>query len=84
MSFLLSSPGVTNLPDVFQKYPKRGVLILRLIDDIMRQASPLSDGERELIFTYISGLNACGFCYHSHVPAATAFGLTKRFLRQVA
>jgi hypothetical protein len=24
MSFLLSSPGTTNLPDVFQKYPKRG------------------------------------------------------------
>lgn len=77
MSFLLSSPGVTNLPDVFQKYPKRGVLILRLIDDIMRKESPLSDGERELIFTYVSGLNACGFCYHSHVPAATAFGINE-------
>lgn len=78
MSFLLSSPGVTNLPDVFQKYPNRGVLILRLIDDIMRKESPLSDGERELIFTYISGLNACGFCYHSHVPAATAFGIDEK------
>jgi hypothetical protein len=59
MSFLLSSPGITNLPDVMNLYPGRGSLILRLIDDIMRKESQLSDGERELIFTYISGLNAC-------------------------
>jgi AhpD family alkylhydroperoxidase len=75
MSFLLSSPGTTNLPDVFQKYPKRGIMILHLIDDIMREESPLTDGERELIFTYISGLNSCSFCFHSHVPAATAYGI---------
>lgn len=37
MSFLLSSPGTTNLPDVFEKYPERSVLILHLIDDIMRK-----------------------------------------------
>lgn len=75
MSFLLSSPGTTNLPSVFEKYPERGVLILRLIDDIMRKESPLTDGERELIFTYISGLNDCGFCFHAHAPAAIAFGI---------
>jgi hypothetical protein len=39
MSFLLSSPGVTNLPDVMNLYPERGSLILRLIDDIMRKES---------------------------------------------
>jgi hypothetical protein len=71
MSFLLSHPGTTNLPDVFQKYPKRGIIILHLIDDIMRKESPLTDGERELIFTYISGLNSCSFlfsfaCSRSH------------------
>jgi len=75
MSFLLSSPGTTNLPDVFEKYPERGVLILRLINDIMRKESQLSGGERELIFTYISELNACQFCFHSHAPAATALGI---------
>lgn len=77
MSFLLSSPGTTNLPDVFEKYPERGVLILRLINDIMRKESPLTDGERELIFTYISGLNDCGFCFHSHASAAIALGIDK-------
>ncbi|MEY4126792.1 MAG: peroxidase [Gammaproteobacteria bacterium] len=75
MSFLLSSPGITNLPDVMNLYPGRGSLILRLIDDIMRKESQLSDGERELIFTYISGLNACQFCFHSHAPAAEALGI---------
>ena len=75
MSFLLSSPGATNLSDVLEKYPERGSLILRLIDDIMRTDSPLTHGERELIFVYISGLNACQYCFYSHTPAATAFGI---------
>ena len=75
MSFLLSSPDTTNLPNVMELYPERGSLILRLIDNIMRKESQLSDGERELIFTYISGLNACQFCFHSHAPAATALGI---------
>lgn len=35
----------------------------------------MSDGERELIFTYISGLNDCQFCFHSHASAATALGI---------
>ena len=59
MSFLPSSPGPTNLPDVFQKYPQRSVLMLRLIDNILRGESPLSVAERELIFAYGSGQNAC-------------------------
>ncbi|HYE37617.1 carboxymuconolactone decarboxylase family protein [Methylocaldum sp.] len=83
MSFLPSSPGVTNLPDVFAKYPKRGSLILRLIHEIMREESPLTNGDRELLFTYISGLNSCDFCYSSHIPAAVAFGVNESVFDQL-
>ena len=75
MSFLPSSPGPTNLPDVFQKYPERSALMLRLLDNILRGESPLSVAERELIFAYGSGQNACSFCFDSHKPVAAAFGI---------
>lgn len=75
MSFLPSSPGPTNLTEVMQKYPRRAVLMLRLIDDILRGDSPLSVAEREMIFAYGSAQNACSFCYHSHRPVAGAFGI---------
>ncbi len=75
MSFLPSSPGITNFRDVMQMYPQRSVLMLRLIDDIMRGDSPLTVAERELIFAYGSGQNACNFCYQSHRPVAAAFGI---------
>lgn len=54
MSFLQSSPGKTNLPDVFKLYPRRSILMLRLIDDILRGDSPFTVAERELIFAFAS------------------------------
>lgn len=75
MSFLPSSPELTNLTDVFRQYPRRARLMLLLIDDILRGESPLTVAERELIFAYGSGQNACDFCYHSHRPVAAAFGI---------
>lgn len=75
MSYLPSSPGNTNLPDIFMKVPTRATLMLRLADEILRGDSPLSIGERELIFAYGSAQNACSFCYDSHKPVAAAFGI---------
>lgn len=83
MSFLPSSPGPTNLPDVFQKYPERSVLMLRLIDNIMRGESPFSVAERELLFAYGSGQNACSFCFDSHKPVAAAFGIDEGVLDEL-
>jgi len=75
MSYLPSSPGPTNLPDVFQKYPVRSTLMLHLIDDILRGDSPLTVAERELLFAFGSAQNDCNFCYTSHRPVAAAFGI---------
>ena len=75
MSFLQSSPGKTNLPDVFKLYPRRSILMLRLIDDILRGDSPFTVAERESIFAFASSQNECQFCYESHKPVAAAFGV---------
>ena len=70
MSFLKSSPGPTNLPDVLQMYPRRAIPMLRLIDDILRGDSPFTTAEREMIFAFASSQNQCSFCYESHKPVA--------------
>jgi len=75
MSFLQSSPGKTNLPDVFKLYPRRSILMLRLIDDILRGDSTFTVAEREMIFAFASSQNECQFCYESHKPVAAAFGV---------
>ncbi len=75
MSYLRSIQGETDFPDVFRKYPRRSALILRALDDVLRGDSPFSVAERELIFAYVSFQNACHYCYESHKPVATAFGI---------
>ena len=37
---------------------------------LLREESPLSQAERELIATYVSFLNECKFCMSSHAAAA--------------
>lgn len=83
MSFLPSSPGPTNLPDVFVKYPARAVLMLDLIDDILRGESPLTTAEREMLFAYGSAQNRCDFCYESHRPVAAAFGIDENLFDDI-
>ena len=42
---------------------------------LMRGPSPLSEGERELIGAFSSGLNACNYCYQGHRISAESFGV---------
>ena len=42
---------------------------------LLRGEGPLSVAERELIATYVSGLNACTFCFGAHKIYARAFGI---------
>ena len=42
---------------------------------LMRGPSPLSEGERELIAAYVSGINSCRYCHGVHSRVAGAFGI---------
>jgi len=42
---------------------------------LLRADSPLAPAELELIAAYVSGLNACQYCYGVHSQVAQAFGL---------
>ena len=68
MSYLPSSPDLTNVAAMLGKYPRRGILLFKLLEDIKSSCSPLNRSMRELIITYTSGLNQCDFCYNTHKP----------------
>jgi alkylhydroperoxidase family enzyme len=66
MSYLPSSPYLSTLASVLKKYPRRGVLLFKLLEDINKSFSPLSKNSRELIITYISALNHGNFGHNVH------------------
>ena len=75
MSFFPSIPNL-ELIALFKKYPKRGVLpLLEYHDEILRNDSELTEGERELIAAYVSSLNDCHYCFHAHRDHAKAWGV---------
>lgn len=70
-----SLPDNHQLDSVFRRFPHSAGPLLEYHDRVLRDPSPLTVGERELIAAYVSGLNACTYCHGSHVLAASAFGV---------
>jgi len=64
-----------HLSAVFQAFPDAVKPLLQYHDVVLRGESPLSIAERELIATYVSGLNACTFCFGAHKIYAKVFGI---------
>jgi uncharacterized peroxidase-related enzyme len=63
------------LETLFKRFPRGVKPLLELHDALMREASDLDVATRELIAAYVSGLNACRFCYGAHKAMAQAFGV---------
>jgi len=55
----------------------------KVANRIMRGKSPLSTVEKEIMAAYVSGLNACQFCYGSHVAVAAQFGVDSETIEQL-
>ena len=75
MPFLKSLPETTHLSDLFTKFPRGTEPLMQFTNTVLRADGELSMAERELIATFVSGLNACTFCYGSHKIYAEVFGL---------
>lgn len=75
MRIFHSIPGEPDLAAVFRRFPHFVPPLLELHDRVLRDPSPLTVAERELIAAYVSGLNACTFCHGAHRIAASAFGV---------
>lgn len=73
-------PEDTHLADVFKAFPAGVIPLLEYHDIILRAESPLSVAQRELIAAFVSGLNACDFCYGAHSIIAESFGIESALL----
>jgi len=78
MSILESKASPINLRDIFGLMPKHAERIVRYYEDVLRGPSPLTSGERELIYTYCAALNRCHYAYTSHKACALALGISQR------
>ena len=81
MAHLNTLPEKSTLLDVFSAYPALAKPALVLCQHILRGPSELSISQREFLFAFGSGLNACNFCYGSHTAAASALGVDGDLIR---
>ncbi len=63
----IQQPGIIEL--LFYKNTT-GNALSNLANALLIEKSPLSSGDRELIASYVSYLNACEFCHLSHTASA--------------
>lgn len=50
---------------------------------VMRSNSELSDGEKELIGAYASGVRGCTHCFTAHYPVAVAYGIDESVFKDL-
>jgi len=74
MPLIPSLPSNAHLSDLFQRFPDNAGPLMLFIEGVLRSEGELSIGEREMIAAYVSGLNACTFCYGSHRVYSEIFG----------
>lgn len=74
-------PGIRSLADF---RPETGKPLYALAQVLLRNESPLSSAERELIAAYVSSQNECTFCCQSHAAASRAlFGKDRVWVDEV-
>ena len=83
MPHLPSLPETAHLSDLLARFPKNLEPLLTFVNAVLRSEGELTIGERELIAAYVSGLNACRFCYGSHVIHAETFGIEPGLIEEL-
>tara|TARA_Y100001978_G_scaffold198154_1_gene210143 strand:+ start:2793 stop:3395 length:603 start_codon:yes stop_codon:yes gene_type:complete len=79
-SYLDEWSDITDI--TFRDRPRLGPLD-KASHRIMRGPGRLSFADREMIAAYVSGLNACSFCYGSHEAVAAEFGVESHLLEEL-
>jgi len=70
MAHIKVPEGVPGIRSLVAFRPETGKPLYELAEVLLRNESPLSPAERELIAAYVSSLNQCQFCTLSHAAAA--------------
>lgn len=57
MSYLPSDPDLSSIEGLFAKYPRRGILLFKLLDDNQGNTSTISKELREMFVSYVVALS---------------------------
>lgn len=83
MSFFKHLNDLSDITDITWNDRKRLGPLDKASQKIMRGKSNFSYGQKELFAAYVSGLNACSFCYGSHVSVAENFGISPEIIESL-
>ncbi len=75
MPFMRSLKEDAGVSDLYKAHSRIYLHWIRMGDEVMSKDSPLSQGERELIATYVSSLNDCEYCRTAHLPSMQLHGI---------
>jgi uncharacterized peroxidase-related enzyme len=70
MAFINVPEGVPGIRSLVLFRPETGKPLYALAQTLLREESPLTPAERELIAAHVSNRNGCRFCMESHAAAA--------------
>ncbi len=76
MPFFKHLDELSDITDITWNDRKRLGPLDKASQEIMRGKSTFSFAQKECFAAYVSGLNACSFCYGSHAAVAKNFGIS--------
>ncbi len=77
MPFLKHLDDLSDITDITWNDRKRLGPLDKASQNIMRGKSSFTSAQKEVFAAFVSGLNACSFCYGSHAEVAKNFGIPK-------
>ena len=83
MAYFASLPEDAGVRHIVSLNPVAGRALIELHSAALRNPSGLAPRDKELIAAYVSGLNACQYCYGVHSETAKAFGIDAALLEQL-
>lgn len=80
MPFFPSLPEDAGARHILALNPAAGRALIEFHSAALRNDSALTARDKELIAAYVSGLNACQYCYGVHKETAKAFGVDESLI----
>src|SRR5260370_34041768 len=82
MAYLPSMPKGASLLEVFRMFPETNEPLIAFHESLLRGPSPFTEGERELVAAYVSGLSGCRYCHGVHTPPPSVWASSRERSRR--
>lgn len=80
MPFMSSLPDDAGVRHILTLNPSAGRALIEFHTAVLRADTQLTAKDKELIAAYVSGLNACQYCFGVHKETAKAYGVEESLI----